>query len=310
VTATLPGWVAADASHLDVALATSAGGWPVFPCRPEDKRPATQHGFLDATTEPERLRRWWTAHPAHLLAVPTEGLLVVDLDWRPPAPCPWAWWQALCEAHGWDWASNLLVETPSGGVHVYFADPLLERNLTGLAASLAGYSRNDPAARVVVPQVDVRATGGYVIAAGSRLPDGRTYSVLEPVPVIPAAPGWLRVLLARAHQGPAPARSSTAPAPASRAPARGDQRGSRYGVAAMDAELEALAGTPQGRRNDALNEAAFALWQLVYGGHLDGPTAGDALLDAALRLGLGHSEAVATIKSGRKAAQTKPRRAA
>ena len=37
---------------LAAALAYAAAGWPVFPCKPDAKIPATRHGCKDATTSP------------------------------------------------------------------------------------------------------------------------------------------------------------------------------------------------------------------------------------------------------------------
>ena len=42
--------------------------------------PATAHGCKDATTDPERIERWWTATPDANIGVATGSLLVVDLD--------------------------------------------------------------------------------------------------------------------------------------------------------------------------------------------------------------------------------------
>ena len=55
--------VAGDvAPALDAALRYAAADW-VFPCKPGSKEPATLHGFKDATTDPGRIRRWWTSYP-------------------------------------------------------------------------------------------------------------------------------------------------------------------------------------------------------------------------------------------------------
>ena len=37
------------------ALAYASRGWPVFPCQPGTKEPATRHGFHDASTDPDQI---------------------------------------------------------------------------------------------------------------------------------------------------------------------------------------------------------------------------------------------------------------
>ena len=69
-------------SLLDAARAYAARGWPVFPLVPRDKRPLTQHGVKDATTDPAQLERWWRAHPAANIGLDCggAGLVVIDID--------------------------------------------------------------------------------------------------------------------------------------------------------------------------------------------------------------------------------------
>ena len=44
-----------DDPALRQALAYARRGWPVFPCQPGQKIPATRHGYKDATTDPEQI---------------------------------------------------------------------------------------------------------------------------------------------------------------------------------------------------------------------------------------------------------------
>ena len=48
---------------LAAALRYARANWPVFPCIPGEKVPATPHGFLDATTDPDKITWWWSRGP-------------------------------------------------------------------------------------------------------------------------------------------------------------------------------------------------------------------------------------------------------
>ncbi|MGH9242722.1 MAG: hypothetical protein ACRD29_00035 [Acidimicrobiales bacterium] len=82
----------------------------------------------------------------------------------------------------------------------------------------------------------------------------------------------------------------------------------RWAGAALVREVMAVRRAPEGCRNHALNRAAFALGQLVGGGHLDADTVTQALAAAALSVGLGAGETRATIASGLRAGAAYPRR--
>jgi hypothetical protein len=277
-------------SHLDVALATAAFA-PVFPCLPT-KRPATEHGFHDAITDAERITAWWTSNPDHLVGIPSAGLLVVDLDDRPGRPPAWEAWIELAEPHGWSVLDSEgdsavhMVATPSGGVHIYHQQPV-GAGVRNSAGKLA-------------PGIDVRGDGGYVIAPGSVLPDGREYELLCPFPGrLPLAPGWLVDAAARPQV-------TAVPPPAGPPDPNG---GTRYGIQALEAELGRLATASEGTRNDTLVRAAFRVGQLASGGELDAYHAHDQLLSVALRIGLGQHEAEQTIRSGMASGAQQPRKA-
>jgi len=70
---------------LEYALKYAALGWAIFPCRPGDKRPATQHGCLDATTDPKQIRAWWNERPdlnIGLSCGEISGITALDIDPR------------------------------------------------------------------------------------------------------------------------------------------------------------------------------------------------------------------------------------
>jgi putative DNA primase/helicase len=63
------------------ALALARQGLPVFPCRCVDKRPLTQNGFKDASSDLELVHRWWALWPRAYVGAPTgDKFVVIDLD--------------------------------------------------------------------------------------------------------------------------------------------------------------------------------------------------------------------------------------
>jgi Bifunctional DNA primase/polymerase, N-terminal len=272
--------------HVEVALETAEAGWPVFPCRP-DKTPATHNGFKDATESPTRIEAWWAGHPEYLVAVPTEGLVVVDLDEPHTGPTgeTWAWWCHHAEPHGWDPTVAPIVATPRGGVHIYFRQP----DGADVRCSTSKLASG----------VDIRANGGYVIVPGSVLPDGREYELLSPYPrALVDAPRWLIDACTKPDSS---VEIHTSP------PTVGC---TRYGLQALQSELGRLALATDGTRNATLNKAAFRAGQLVAGGQLDAHYAHDQLVMVALRIGLGETETEATIESGMTKGALTPRRPA
>lgn len=269
-------------SILESALRYAQKGMPAFPCNPENKQPFTPHGFRDASTNPDRLGAWWKAHPDAMIGLPTgeaSGMWVVDCDGEEGI----AGFLRVCEEHGYS-PSTLSQSTPSGGRHYLFAWP--EEGGIGNRVRLW-------------PSVDVRGSGGYIIAAPSRRKDGVRYeweNALEPAP----APAWLLEAVRTKERSETPKGNIGSPS-------------SPYGRKALEAETERVRNSPRGERNDALNRAAFSLFQLVAGGELDEQEVQAALERAAEECGLvredGLTAVLKTISSGKAKGMASPRSA-
>jgi Bifunctional DNA primase/polymerase, N-terminal/Primase C terminal 1 (PriCT-1) len=156
---------------LQAALRYADLGYPVFPCVPGGKAPATAHGFLDATTDTEQIEAWWTARPDSNIGMPTAGFLVVDVD---GADNPWPGddLEGLEECP--------VSQTPHGGRHHVYRQP-------------QGKSWNSTASRLA-PKVDTRANGGYIVLPPSVV-GGKPYQwagefEIEPSD-LPEPPAWL-----------------------------------------------------------------------------------------------------------------------
>lgn len=139
------------------ALTHAERGWPVFPCQPGRKTPATPHGYLDATTDPAQIRAWFARRPELNLAVATgaPGPDVLDIDKRGEAGDGFPALARLNAAGLLD-SSTGTVRTPGGGLHLYFSG----------SGQRSGHL---PACHI-----DFLSQGGYVLAPPSQI-DGVPY---------------------------------------------------------------------------------------------------------------------------------------
>ena len=239
---------------LRAAEALAASNIPTFPCA-ANKQPLTAHGFKDATCRAQQIRAWWSRWPDALVAVPTgapSGVVIIDGDLIPGVDG-----RALLRQ--WTREGRLpptrTHETRRGGVHLLVRDDPTQP----LRCSASKLAR----------AIDTRATGGYAIwwpAHGGR--------VLRDMPlsVLPLVPRW--VIEALEPPQPAPPAASICP------PHHGDHDGTPYGLAALDAETQAVMSAPFGAQEATLNAAALRIGQLVAGGELQPSVARAALIEA------------------------------
>lgn len=168
------------------ALAYARRGVPVFRLRPGTKEPFHgSRGFYDATTDPERIRRWWRESPDANIGIPTgerSGLLVLDVD---PAEGGTESLAAL-EAEHEGLPATTTVATGRGGLHRYFVYPVG----SGIGISVGRHNG-------LGAGLDVRGEGGYVVAPPSRT-EG-PYEFLERLPK-GELPGWLLEALTAPHE--------------------------------------------------------------------------------------------------------------
>lgn len=125
-------------------------GLAVFPCTPGEKRPATRNGFKNATTNLHQIKQWWDANENYNIGLPTgRAFDVVDID------IPENEHLVLPFFRGGDIPLPVArVKTPRG-IHLYIPPVQSARN--GVQ---------------VMPGIDYRAAGGYVIAPPSRTAKG------------------------------------------------------------------------------------------------------------------------------------------
>jgi hypothetical protein len=276
---------------LEAALRYAAWGWPVLPCHEPvrghcscgradcsspAKHPRTRRGLHDATTDPAQLTDWWQRWPTANVAVRTgadSGIIVLDIDRHRGGIATLA---ALERKHS-PLPPTATVETGAGR-HYWFAHPgCLVPNSAGRLG----------------PGIDIRADGGYIIAAPSTHITGRRY-LWTALRSIAPLPDWIIERTPEPIALPVLQRQPSAP-------------GRPWAQAALTGETTRVRSCAPGSRNHTLNRAAFALGQIVAAGYLAHDTVRQELTGAALQAGLTPREISATLNSGLHAGMRLPR---
>ena len=284
--------------NLESALQFAEADIKVFPCGP-DKKPLLKWRE-QSSSDPKTVRAWWRQYPAAVPAIDLgkSGLIALDGD-RHGGPDGRAALRDLLDSQDdFDRRATPAVITPGDGLHVYFRPN--GRKLTNTRGDL--------------PEgVDVRGQGGYTIAPGAVLPDGKRY---QPIPGAPD-------LIAAYQTGAVPYIPEGVVALIQARRQAGDRRHSEhqsgrdagiceraYAEAALKGCAAELAGTARGGRNEAANKTAFRLGRMIARGWLDRLEVEAALLEAMHANGYvdddGIQSAEATLRSGLDAGEQEP----
>jgi hypothetical protein len=286
--------------NCNVALSYAKAGFFVFPCAAErqERQPRdrlsfgkakkspilVKHWLPESSKDEAQIRKWWMQSPEALVALPckSNGLFVLDCDRHTEVDNGIAYYYALCEVNGYP-PAHPVIETDYEGRHHIFKmpDEPIKGSVIGHGIETRGYQSNNQ--------------GNYIIAAGSRMPDGRAWKLVKSTPSLLTAelqvpPQWL-IDLCRPTQ--------LRPMMHTSAPARCGKREQAYAATALDKVARELAITPRGNRDNTLNKAAFCLGTMIAPGWIGAATVEGRLIDACSANGLLRDDAAkvrSTIK--------------
>ena len=143
----------------EAALEYAKLGYAVFPLKPKTKEPATKHGFYEASTDSGTIEAWWVKNPDYNIGIACgNGLAVIDIDQHPEDGK-----FGLDTLRSWERDHGELqptwtVLTGTGGMHYWYKTDLTFKN-----------------AVEVLPGIDIRSKGAYVVAPPSIHPNGTEY---------------------------------------------------------------------------------------------------------------------------------------
>jgi hypothetical protein len=165
---------------LGAAFHLTQFGWKVFPLMPGQKIPAVPkseggRGCLDATDDEEIIGKWARRYPRANIGIACgqpSAAVVIDFDPRNGSEES----VARLRTRKQMFTPTVTARTANGGTHLYYAfEPSLKNSKSVLA-----------------PGIDVKTTGGYVVAPPSVLEGDRRYSwVNSPLGGdLPRLPRW------------------------------------------------------------------------------------------------------------------------
>jgi hypothetical protein len=164
--------------------------WKVLPLKHHLKTPATPNGFKGASLDPEKIHQWFESGVHNIGVATGDGLAVLDID-RKGGKDGLQVIRALESKLG-SLPDTYTVSTPSGGEHWFFSYPA-HLKIQSKANLFKEHGEG----------LDIRADGGYVVAAPSYTEasadnSGKTYSgaytVINSVVVAALPLAWVELL--------------------------------------------------------------------------------------------------------------------
>ena len=175
-------------SNRETALSLAAAGFSVFPCHSGGEKAKSPMPFIKwreaSTTSERQILQWWQKWPdaAIGLDLAKSGLIVIDADRHDESADGVEAFGQLMSDHGFDPDSAPLVATPSQGNHHYFRQR-------------PGEALGNSEGAIRGKGINVRGHGGYVIAPGTVMADGRVYELWGDITDPPVIPDWLHTLI-------------------------------------------------------------------------------------------------------------------
>nr|WP_319513707.1 phage/plasmid primase, P4 family [uncultured Cohaesibacter sp.] len=297
---------------LGLAMDLIDRGFVVFPANPKTKRPLVKEWDKVASGALEDMSDWWKQFPKAMVAAPmgfASGLWVLDLDAKKDEETGEIielddLISAIEEEIGERLPDTMVAETPRGGRHYYFKMPADGREVR---------NRNP-----LMPNIDVRGEGGYVIVPPSLRADGTQYRWVLDVPPVEASEALLALVLGgrTGNEDEKPLSAQLTDQARQRGAfesslAAEGERLRKYALSALDLECQSVARCSKGGRNKQLFVSAAALGSLVGAGVLSEASVHAMLQDAAYACGLvkddGLKAAQKTIRSGLDKGSATPR---
>lgn len=266
----------------DTAWSYAQRGWSPIPLQPKKKEPfpgiPLKPYMREKPATMQKISAWGRRWPDANIGLATgkiSGFFVLDCDSLEAVK--------LVRERG---IPDTLSAMTGKGAHFYFAYPDFSVcNRTG-----------------ILPGVDIRGDGGYVVAPPSIHPSGKIYQWGLGETIAPA-PEWLLALLRSSVQVEKTLETGN---PISRDSIVIHDLAA-YRAAAFDKELAILRTTPEHQRNHQLNRSAFNLGQLVGAGILQRHNVESWLWNTARAIGLDEREIGPTLTSGLEDGVAQPR---